>query len=225
MLALVGSKGYTQVDGILMDLGFSTKQVLEPGYGFSFASDETLDMRYDPAGVTTAAHIVNTYREEDLARVIFQYGEEPKSRAIARGIVRHRPIVSASQLAKLVAGVSGSRRGRRLHPATRTFQALRIEVNAELANLSDGLAAAVQLLSPEGRLVVISYHSLEDRVVKTFMVRESSGCVCPPAVPVCVCGHQPLIGLVRRRVIKPSAQEVRRNPRSRSAKMRVASRL
>ena len=225
MLSLVCRSGYTQVDGILMDLGFSARQVREPGYGFSFGSNEPLDMRYDPAAATSAAHIVNTYSEQDLVRMIFRYGEEPRARAIARGIVQRRPIGSATELADLVAGVLGSRRGRRIHPATRTFQALRIAVNDELLNLANGLTAATQLLSSEGRLVVISYHSLEDRVAKTFLVRESSGCICPPAVMVCVCGHQPLLRLIQRRIIRPSAQEVQRNPRSRSARMRVAGRL
>ena len=225
MLSLVRSRGYAEADGVLMDLGFSSRQVREPGYGFSFGSNEPLDMRYDPTAATTAAHVVNTYPEQDLVRMMFQYGEEPRARAIARGIVRHRPIGSATELADLVAGVLGSRQGRRLHPATRTFQALRIEVNDELVNLADGLTAATQLLSQDGKLVVISYHSLEDRVVKTFLVRESSECICPPKVPDCVCGHQPVLRLDHRRIIRPSAQEVQRNRRSRSAKMRVAVRL
>jgi 16S rRNA (cytosine1402-N4)-methyltransferase len=225
MLSLAQSVGYPQVNGVLMDLGFSARQVLEPGYGFSFGSNEPLDMRYDPSSATTAAHIVNTYSEEDLVRLIFRYGEEPRARAIARVIFRRRPITSTTQLADLVATAQGSRRGRRIHPATRTFQALRIAVNNELVNVADGLRAATQLLSQEGRLVVISYHSLEDRVVKTFLVRESSGCICPPEVPVCVCGHQPSLRLIQRRIIKPSVPEVQRNPRSRSARMRVAGRL
>ena len=225
MVTLVRDRGFTQVDGVLMDLGFSSRQIEEPGYGFSFRSNEPLDMRYDPAAATTATHVVNNYLEEDLANLIFRYGEEPRARAIARNIVRHRPVESATELAGLVAGAVKSRKRSRIHPATRTFQALRIAVNDELVNLAGGLTSATQLLSPGGRLVVISYHSLEDRVVKTFLVRESSGCICPPEVPECVCGHQRLLRLVQRKVIKPSAQEVQRNPRSRSAKMRVASRL
>ena len=225
MLDLAEAAGLTQVDGVLMDLGFSSRQVEEPGYGFSFRSGELPDMRYDPAAPLTAAHIVNTYSEEELARIIYRYGEEPRSRAIARGIVRGRPIGSASQLADLIVTTLGPRRERKVHLATRTFQALRIAVNNELDNLREGLVAAAQLLAPEGTLVVISYHSLEDRVVKTYIARESAGCICPPEVLVCVCGHQPTLGRVSRRVIKPSAREVQSNPRSRSARMRVARRL
>ncbi len=225
MVALAHFLGLDQVDGVLMDLGFSSRQVGTPGYGFSFQSDEPLDMRYDPAGQLTAAEVVNTYSEQELARVIYELGEEPRSRPIARRIVGSRPVRSTAQLASLVAGATGPRRGRRIHPATRTFQAIRIEVNDELGNLALGLEAAVQLLAHMGRLAVISYHSLEDREVKLFMQRESAVCVCPPEVPVCVCGHQPTLKLVRRRVIKPSAREVQENPRSRSAKLRVAYRL
>ena len=214
-----------RADGVLMDLGFSSRQVREPGYGFSFGSNEPLDMRYDPTAATTAAHVVKHVSRARPGPNDVPVREEPRARAIARGIVRHRPIGSATELADLVAGVLGSRQGRRLHPATRTFQALRIEVNDELVNLADGLTAATQLLSQDGKLVVISYHSLEDRVVKTFLVRESSECICPPKVLVCVCGHQPVLRLDHRRIIRPSAQEVQRNRRSRSAKMRVAVRL
>ncbi len=228
MARLAKSRGFPQVDGIVMDLGFSSAQIEDPGYGLSFRSDEPLDMRYDPAAATTAAHIVNSYPEKDLADLIFRYGEEPKARAIARSIVRYRlrrrAVESAAELAGLVAGAVGPRKWRRTHPATRTFQALRIAVNGELANLEAGLTSAVQLLPHGGRLVVISYHSLEDRVVKTFLARESSGCVCPPEAPECVCAGRPSLRLVQRKVIKPCPQEVQRNPRSRSAKMRVASR-
>ena len=225
MVALARSLGVSQVDGVLMDLGFSSRQVGTPGYGFSFQSDEPLDMRYDPAGRLTAAEVVNNYSEQELARVIYEYGEEPRSRPIARRIVGSRPVLSTTQLASLVASASGPRRGRRIHPATRTFQAIRMEVNNELGNLARGLEAAVQLLAPMGRLAVISYHSLEDRAVKTFMQRQSAQCICPPEVPVCVCGHQPTLKLVHRRVIKPRAREIQENPRSRSARLRVAERI
>ena len=225
MLAVSRTNGLTQVDGVLMDLGFSARQIQEPGYGFSFRGDEPLDMRFDPESQLTAEHIVNTFSERDLAQLIFRYGEEPRSRAIARNLVRVRPIGSTAELANLVAAAAGPRRGRRLHPATRTFQALRMVVNNELGNLESGLEATIHLLAPGGRLVVISYHSLEDRLVKTFMAREKAACICPPAVPVCVCGHQPTLRLINRRVIKPSAEEVQANPRSRSARMRVAQRL
>lgn len=225
MLALSQANGLTQVDGVLIDLGFSARQIQTPGYGFSFRVDEPLDMRFDPESQLTAEHIVNTFPEKELAQMIFQYGEEPRARAVARNLVRGRPISSTAKLAEIVAAAVGPRRGRRLHPATRTFQALRMAVNNELSNLESGLYSAIQLLAPGASLVVISYHSLEDRVVKTFMVREKSACICPPEVPACVCGHQPTLRLVNRRVIKPSAQEVQSNPRSRSARMRVAQRL
>ena len=225
MLAVVRSSGLTRVDGVLMDLGFSARQIQEPGYGFSFRADEPLDMRFDPGSQLTAEHIVNTYPERDLAQLIFRFGEEPRSRAIARNLVRGRPIGSTAELAELVAATAGPRRGRRLHPATRTFQALRMVVNNELGNLELGLDATIQLLAPGGRLVVISYHSLEDRLVKTFMAREKAACICPREILACVCGHQPTLRLINRRVINPSTEEEQANPRSRSARMRVAQRL
>ncbi|HLF04279.1 MAG TPA: 16S rRNA (cytosine(1402)-N(4))-methyltransferase RsmH [Dehalococcoidia bacterium] len=226
MVELAKAQGIAQADGVLLDLGISSRQVDTPGYGLSFQRDEPLDMRFDPAGQTaTAAHIVNTYGEDELRQLLFQYGEEPQARAIARALVRRRPIYTTGELAKLVAAVTGPRRGRRIHPATRTFQALRLAVNEELAHLEAGLKAAIGLLAPGGRLVVISYHSLEDRLVKTTLAREAARCVCPPGLPVCVCGHQPTLRLVSRRAIRPTAEEVRDNPRSRSARLRAAQRL
>jgi 16S rRNA (cytosine1402-N4)-methyltransferase len=225
MVALARSLGVSQMNGVVMDLGFSYRQIGAAGYGFSFQNDEPLDMRYDPANPLTAADVVNNYSEQELARIIYQYGEEPRSRQIARRIVGSRPVQSTAQLARLIASAMGPRRGRRIHPATRSFQAIRIEVNDELGNLDEGLNAAVQLLAPMGRLAVISYHSLEDRAVKIFLQRQSTQCICPPEVPVCVCGHQATLKLVHRRVIKPSSKEIEENPRSRSAKLRVAYRL
>lgn len=219
------ANGITQVEGVLLDLGFSSFQVEAEGYGFSFQRDEPLDMRYDPGAIPEAAHIVNTYSQEELARLISQYGEEPRARLIARAIVRRRPINSTRELANLVAGTLGGGRGRRIHPATRTFQALRIAVNRELDNLKLGILAAIRLLAPAGRLVVISYHSVEDRLVKETLARESAWCICPPGLPVCSCGHEPSLRLINRRVIRPTANEVQSNPRSRSARMRVAERL
>ena len=145
--------------------------------------------------------------------------------AIALAIVRNRPINSTAELANLVARTIGRRPGSAINPATRTFQALRIAVNDELANLERGLEAAVRLLKPGGRLAVVSYHSLEDRIVKSYLFREATGCICPPGMPVCTCEHSPRLGLINRRVIKPSTEEVRSNPRSRSAKLRVTERL
>jgi 16S rRNA (cytosine1402-N4)-methyltransferase len=226
MVRLARSVGIEQVDAVLLDLGFSSRQVEGEGYGFSFQKDEPLDMRYDPVGQTlTAAQMVNSYSQEELARVFFQYGEEPRSRAIARNIVQRRPINTTRELAELVARVVRPRRGQRIHPATRVFQALRIAVNDELSNIQAGLAAAIQLLVAGGRLVVISYHSLEDRLVKDTLVREAATCICPPELPVCVCQHQPTLRLVQRRIIRPGTEEVAQNPRSRSARMRVAERV
>ena len=224
------SLGIDRVDGVLMDLGFSSRQIEEPGYGLSFQRDEPLDMRFGPEQSLSAADIVNSYPQAELADIIFRFGEERRSRAIARAIVRARPLRTTRELAQVVAGSasgatgSGVRRGS-VHPATRTFQALRIAVNDELENLQLGLTEAINVLEPMGRLVVICYHSLEDRIVKTVLAREVATCICPPAAPQCVCDHQPTMKHVTRRVIKPSAEEQRANRRSRSARMRVAQRL
>ena len=223
-----------RADGVLLDLGISSRQVDATGFGFSFQRDEPLDMRFNPqAQIPTAAHIVNTRSRGELAALLREYGEEPRAAAIAAAIVRQRPIATTGQLASLVAGITGrrtvrgggGRRSGRTHPATRTFQALRIAVNDELNALGAGLDAAVELLAPAGRLAVISYHSLEDRLVKNFMAREAAQCICPPGLPVCVCQHRPRLRLVNRRIIRPDAAEVAANPRSRSARLRVAQRL
>ena len=227
MVTLAAEQGVRQVDGVLLDLGFSSRQVDHPGYGFSFLNDEPLDMRYDAEQPVNAFSIVNSYSERDLAELFRRYGEEPRARAIARTIVRERagrPLSSTADLAALVERSIGSRGGRRVHPATRVFQALRIAVNGELDNLRDGLGAAVELLRPGGRLAVISYHSLEDRIVKNFLARQSASCVCPPGFPVCVCGHSPSLEIINRRVVRPSTEEVASNPRSRSARLRLARR-
>ena len=227
MVALAVGQGIQQVDGVLLDLGFSSRQVDHPGYGLSFLNDEPLDMRYDAGQSLSASEIVNSYSELELAELFRRYGEEPRSRAIARAIVRERaarPLASTGALASLVERSIGSRGGRRVHPATRVFQALRIAVNGELDNLQAGLEAAVELLRPGGRLAVISYHSLEDRIVKNFLARQSASCVCPPGFPVCVCGHSPTMEIINRRVVRPSAGEVASNPRSRSARLRLARR-
>ena len=223
MQRIAGRCGIAAVDGILLDLGFSSRQVDRDGYGFSFQRDEPLDMRYDPEG-TTAADLVNAADETALADVIFRYGEERRSRAIARAVVRGRPIATTGQLASLIARAVGGRRSGR-HPATRTFQALRIAVNQELDHLPAGLAAAVELLLPGGRLVVISYHSLEDRLVKQWLDQETATCVCPPELPVCACEHRPRLRPIQRRVLRPSDDEQSSNPRSRSARLRLAERI
>ncbi|MEE9203053.1 MAG: 16S rRNA (cytosine(1402)-N(4))-methyltransferase RsmH [Dehalococcoidia bacterium] len=214
---------FRPVDGILFDLGMSSLQ-LAAGRGFSFQEDAPLDMRYDPSQGLTGADIVNRYPEVELARILYKYGEERYARRITRHILENRPLDTARELAEVVEMALGGQRNR-LHPATRTFLALRLVVNQELENLADALGQAVKLLRPGGRLVVLSYHSLEDRVVKDFISQESRQCLCPPRTPVCLCHHIPTIRPVSRRVITPTPQEVKSNPRSRSAKLRVAERL
>lgn len=216
--------GFAPVDGILLDLGLSSLQLDTAGRGFSFRMDAPLDMRFGPAQPATAADIVNGYPEEDLAAILRHYGEERHGRLIARRIVAARPIRTTRELASIIEHLPGVTPGR-IHPATRTFQALRIAVNRELDSLQEVLRQAVRVLAGGGRLVVISYHSLEDRMVKQFMREESRGCTCPPEVPVCACHHTPTLRLVHRRPITPGAAEIAENPRSRSAKLRAAERV
>ena len=211
------------VHGILFDLGLSSFQLANTSRGFSFQFDAPLDMRFDPAQKLTAAIIVNTFPEQDLATIIETYGEERKSRHIAKLIVASRPLNTTLELAAVVQRAIGIRR--RIHPATRTFQALRIVVNQELEHLKAALEQSVNLLGFGGRLAVISYHSLEDRLVKECLRRESRDCICPPRTPVCVCGHKASLKLIAKKAIVPSPSEIAANPRSRSAKMRVAERI
>ncbi len=224
LLAVCEKHGFLPVHGIVFDLGLASFQIDVADRGFSFQQEARLDMRASPTQETTAAEIVNTYEEEELARIIYEYGEEPLSRRIARAIVRARPVGSTVQLATVVERALGGRRSR-IHPATRTFQALRIAVNQELDNLQSALGQAVEALGFEGRLVVISYHSLEDRIVKQFLRREATDCICPPETPECVCGHKATLRLVNKKVITPSREEVVANPRSRSARLRCAERI
>ena len=212
------------VDGILFDLGVSSLQLDTAERGFSFHLDAPLNMRFDPGQGLTASDIVNSFSEQELAKLIEKYGEERHSRRIARYIVQNRPIVTTVELARLVEQASGGKRTR-IHPATRTFMALRIAVNSELQNLELTLKQTVNLLRPGGRLTVISYHSLEDRIAKQFMRDAASNCLCPPGAPMCRCGHEPTLKLISRKVIKPTSLETESNPRSRSAKLRVAERL
>ncbi|MCL2679154.1 MAG: 16S rRNA (cytosine(1402)-N(4))-methyltransferase RsmH [Dehalococcoidia bacterium] len=214
---------FAPVNGVLFDLGMSSLQLSESGRGFSFKHGAPLDMRFNPAQPVSAEDIVNCWSEADLARIIYEYGEEPHSRGIARMIVRSRPLLTTDELASVVERVVPSRG--RIHPATRTFQALRIAVNQELDHLASALEQAVSVLGHGGRLVVISYHSLEDRIVKDFMRREAVSCVCPPGLPQCVCHHQPRLRIINRQVIIPTPAEEYANARSRSAKMRVAERI
>jgi 16S rRNA (cytosine1402-N4)-methyltransferase len=214
------------VDGILFDLGISSLQLDTAERGFSFQLDAPLDMRFNPEQGLTASDIVNRFSEQELAKLIERYGEEHHSRRIARHIVQNRPIATTAELAQLVEQASGTptRRGK-IHPATRTFMALRIAVNSELQNLELALKQTPNLLRPGGRLTVISYHSLEDRIVKQFMRYAASSCVCPPGTVVCRCGHVPTLKLISRKVIKPTSLETESNPRSRSARLRIAERL
>ena len=214
------------VDGILFDLGISSLQLDTAERGFSFQLDAPLDMRFNPQQGLTASDIVNRFSEQELAKLIERYGEEHHSRRIARYIVQNRPIATTAELAQLVEQASGAptRRGK-IHPATRTFMALRIAVNSELQNLELALKQTPNLLRPGGRLTVISYHSLEDRIVKQFMRYAASSCVCPPGTVICRCGHVPTLKLISRKVIKPTSLEIESNPRSRSAKLRIAERL
>jgi 16S rRNA (cytosine1402-N4)-methyltransferase len=208
------------VHGILLDLGLSSMQLSERGRGFSFQYDAPLDMRFNPKDKMSAADILNTYPEAKIAEILRNYGEENQANRIAHYIVETRPIESTRELAELIEKVMG-RRGK-IHPATKTFQALRIAVNHELENLESTLRQALELLGYRGRLVVISYHSLEDRIVKQFMQKEARGCICPPTQPICTCGHTPRLKIINKKVITASEIELRENPRARSAKLRAA---
>jgi 16S rRNA (cytosine1402-N4)-methyltransferase len=216
--------GWPAVDGILLDLGISSMQVDQAERGFSFQQEAPLDMRFDPHNPVTAADLVNNLPEEELADLLFEFGEERRSRQVARAIVRARPIHTTTRLASVVASATHSGRPG-MHPATRTFQALRIAVNQELEALTAVLPHAIQALAPGGRLAVISFHSLEDRIVKQFFHRESRDCICPPKQPVCTCGHKASIIEQTRRPLQAGETEINQNPRSRSARLRVAQKL
>lgn len=218
------------VDAFLFDLGVSSPQLDIPGRGFSYNEDAPLDMRMDPGKHTrNAAEVLNTYTEADLARVLRVYGEERFAHQIAREVVRRRataPMRTTGDFVEAIkAGIPAAARRHGGHPAKRSFQAIRIEVNHELEVLERGLEAAIRWLNPHGRICVISYHSLEDRIVKRTFHDMSQGCTCPPDIPVCVCGNVPILRVITRKPLVASAEEVERNPRSRSAKIRVACRL
>jgi len=215
-----------KADVVLLDLGLSSMQVDRPERGFSYATDAPLDMRMDPSDEPSAAEIVNTWDERELATIFRRYGEERYARQIARGIVRRRaeaPIDRTGQLVDIVrASIPAPARFGEGHPAKRVFQALRIEVNHELESLTAGLPAAFEMLRPGGRLAVISFHSLEDRIVKHFLRDLARGCTCPPELPICVCGHEPELRILTPRPVRPSARELDANPRAASARLRVA---
>ena len=219
--------GFAPLDAVVLDLGLSSIQLADERRGFSFRSEGPLDMRADPTLGETAADLVKTRSERELRQMFGELGGEAEAGRVAAAIARRRstrPFETAGDLARFVAGVKTKRRGG-IDPATHVFQALRIAVNDELGNLERGLGAALDVLRPGGRLAVISFHSLEDRVVKTFMARESRDCICPPHLPTCVCGHRAGLRLVLRRPVSPDAAEVERNPRARSARLRVAEKL
>jgi 16S rRNA (cytosine1402-N4)-methyltransferase len=222
--------GFGAVDGLLFDLGLSSFQLADTERGFGFRAGGPLDMRFDTGRGVSAADLLATLDATELTALFRQFGEEPFAPRIARAIVEARrtaPITTAEELATLVERVAPRTAPgrRRIHPATRVFQALRIAVNEELDALSEALAVAVDLLRPGGRLVVLSYHSLEDRIVKRFLDAERKGCICPPSVPVCVCGRTPRLRLVTRPSLTPTDAEIAANPRARSARLRAAERI
>ncbi len=223
MATIVPRHGFDPADGILFDLGLSSRQLANRERGFSFRLDGPLDMRFDPTHGETAADLINNLTEAELSRIFWRYGEERHSRRIARAIIPARPIHTTRQLAELIE--TTVRRRERIHPATRVFQALRIAVNQELTAVEQGIPAAIELLKPGGRIAVISFHSLEDRFVKRYFRQLSQGCICPPAQPICTCNAQAALHLVTRKVIKASNEEIRQNPRSRSARLRVAEKI
>ena len=212
---------WTPIQGILLDLGVSSMQIDQGQRGFSFMADGPLDMRFDPRQGSSAEDLVNTRSEEELAKIIWEYGEERYSRRIARAIVDARPLKTTVELANLVSRcVPGH--AEKIHPATRTFQALRIATNHELENIKSALPELVSILAPGGRIAVISFHSLEDRIVKRFFKKESRDCICPPEQPICTCQHQATLTILTKKPVRAKEREQKENPRARSAKLRAA---
>lgn len=239
MASIATENGFTSVQGVLLDLGFSSDQMDDPQRGFSFGVDGPLDMRLDQSLATSAADLVNTASEQELADIFFKYGEERRSRQIARRIVREREqgaITRTAQLARIAAAGVPFKPGT-IHPATRVFQALRIAVNQELERLETVLPHILDILEVPtnaiaedegqhgGRMAIIAFHSLEDRIVKEFMRREATDCICPPRIPVCICGHKARLHILTSKPLTPGIQEIERNPRARSAKLRVAEKI
>ena len=221
-------RGFEAVDGILFDLGVSSPQLDTAQRGFSFQQDAPLDMRLGPDAAQTAADLVNSLTAAELQRIFQEYGQERYARRVSQRIVQeraHRPFHTTGELTRTVARATPRVRSGRIHPATRVFQALRIAVNDELGRLDRVLPQALALLRVGGRLVVISFHSLEDRIVKQFMRQEARGCICPPELPSCVCGHRPTLRILTPRPLTASDAEVAANPRARSAKLRAAEKV
>ena len=226
---VLSEAGENEVAGILVDLGVSSLQFDSPERGFSFRFDAPLDMRMDPEHGPTAADLLQQLPEAEIARIIFEFGEERHSRRIARRIVERRergePVTTTAELAELVRAAAGGGKRQQIHPATRTFQALRIAVNNELDGLAEFIETAVDLLTQDARFVAISFHSLEDRIVKRELRRLSGHCECPPRLPVCSCGARKVIEILTRRPVTPGDREVDENPRARSAKLRAVRKL
>lgn len=222
--AICRENDFLPVDGILFDLGLSSLQLDTAERGFSFQKDAPLDMRYNQTQILTATDLINILPESKLAELISKYGEEHRSKQIARNIVNQRPVVNTLELSRIIEKTVGGKK-QKIHPATKTFLALRIVVNHELENLESALKQTINCLDRRGRLVVISYNSLEDRIVKQFIKQEITECICPPRTPICNCGHIPSLKLISKKIITPTAEEIANNPRSRSAKLRVVERL
>lgn len=229
MRAVLASLGINQVDGILLDLGVSSHQLDDAVRGFSFTLDAPLDMRMDISLGTSAYDLLNTLPREELETIIREYGEERMARRISTAITRRRtmsPIRTTKELAGIVAGAfTHERKHGRIHPATRTFQAIRIAVNDELNNLQKAMEEGIDILRTGGRFCVISFHSLEDRIVKQSFSESEKGCTCPPDLPVCVCGKKPGLKIITKKPLMPGETEIRENPRARSARLRVAERI
>jgi 16S rRNA (cytosine1402-N4)-methyltransferase len=229
LATIVNRIGHIGIDALLLDLGLSSFQIEEAARGISFTVEGPLDMRMDMRLKTTAADIINTYTETEIARLLSRFGEEPNARRIAKAIVRERakkPLCTTTALAHIIrSSVAPQMRRARIDPVTKSFQALRIEVNAELDNLRNVLSDAIPLLKPKGRICVISFHSLEDRIVKRAFVRAARGCVCPPDLPRCACGKEPVLRILTPKPLRPSTEEIAANPRSRSARLRAAEKV
>ncbi len=223
METIAPAHGFEKVDGILLDLGLSSRQLDDAQRGFSFMREGPLDMRFDSTQGETAADLINNLTESELADIIWRYGEERRSRKMARLIIANRPLFTTRQLAELIADKMSNPR-RRIHPATQLFQALRIAVNHELEAVERGIPAAINLLKPGGRIAVISFHSLEDRFVKRLFRNLAKDCICPPRQPICTCDVEPTLKQITRKPIQANEQEIKENPRSRSARLRAAER-
>ncbi len=227
--SVVSELGTDKIDGIIADIGISSYQLESSGRGFSFLRNEPLDMRMDPGAQFTAFDLVNELSYEELANLIYKLGEEKFSRKIAKTIIRHRkekPIRTSAELAAIVSNAIPKKfHPKRIHPATKTFQALRIAVNNELENLEVFINKAVKILKPGGRLVIISFHSLEDRIVKRTFKKLGAGCTCPPDLPECICGNKSILKILTKQPITPTKHELEQNPRARSSKMRVGEKI